>query len=378
MFQPGQNQGINLQWAEIKDFELPASRPGRQWRAHTLDGAFGINFKGSATKPGEGTLNIGVIPTTNREAGQTSQSILLRIKEPLQNLPLRPSAGLALPQFVQAQIRKLEQPTKLVALISLNASRESCAVLAAEALEHWFQSIARYLPNGLQVDYVAAVNERVQKLKLNLRDIPSHRKWNQIKRLLVSGEVVSTTPFAPDSCDMSSGGVFDARSLFFQAVDDQVSPHLGLWVDVSQSLPAEIEALKNDLKNQIRKIFEQQAGIQALMAQWDWAPYFSAQPTLSEQIWGIPGQITTGKTWCCRYLRGVSGDLWLGPDLLEHLKDLSSASPVAEIAPVGSGVHLGLKPTATLQELEKSLAILLPTFEDWTTWIRTRRLTHKP
>lgn len=378
MFQSGQNQGINLKWAEIKEFEIPGSQPGRQWRAHPLEGAFGINLKGSATKTGEGTLNLGVTPATNREAGQTSQSIHLRIKELPQRLALRPSAGLALPPFVQAQIRKLEQPTKLVALISLDASRESCAVLAAEAMEHWFQSIAKYLPNGLQVDYVAAANERVQKLKLNLREIPAHRKWNQIKHLLLSGEVVSTTPFAPDACDMSSGGVFDARSLFFQVLDDQVSPHLGLWVDVSRSLPAEIEAFKNDLKNQIRKIFEQQAGIQAFMAQWDWVPYFSAQPTLSEQIWGIPGQITTGKNWCCRYLRGISGDLWLGPDLLEHVTDLSTVSPVAEITPVGSGVHLGLNPTATLPELEKSLAILLPTFEDWTTWMRTRRVAHKP
>lgn len=74
---------------------------------------------------------------------------------------------------------------------------------------------------------------------------------------------------------------------------------------------------------------------------------------------------SSGRSWCERWLRGVSEQLWLGSQLCAHLSDISSLRQIVDCAPLGSAVHLTLTPTATLDQLEEMLAPVLPGAADW-------------
>jgi hypothetical protein len=48
-----------------------------------------------------------------------------------------------------------------------------------------------------------------------------------------------------------------------------------------------------------------------------------------------------------------------------HLDNMEQLTSVAEVTPVGDGVHVILKEGATLDDLEEAVAPLLPSEKDW-------------
>jgi hypothetical protein len=99
----------------------------------------------------------------------------------------------------------------------------------------------------------------------------------------------------------------------------------------------------------------------------------TVEVTPYEQACGIDGGVTATRAWGSRFLRAVTDRLWLGPDLLARVGGSAALEPVADIRPVGDAVALALRRPATLADLERVLAPVLPRRSDWETALRAER-----
>jgi hypothetical protein len=108
-------------------------------------------------------------------------------------------------------------------------------------------------------------------------------------------------------------------------------------------------------------------GFQAFIARWNWSTFYQggAQLTLYEHACGVHGQCTTGRAWCSRWLRAATERIWLGPELLARLPDRDALESICELTSIGDGMRVVLRPTATLDDLEHTLAAILPGASDW-------------
>lgn len=143
---------------------------------------------------------------------------------------------------------------------------------------------------------------------------------------------------------------------------ERFSPHLGFWADQRASSALGFESI---LQGILDEVMSRAAGYQAFMASWAWTPYRGVDSTPYEICCGVHGQCTTLREWCAKFLRGVSGEMWLGPSLRERLSKSEELEAVATLRPVGGCLHLSKKPDATLDALELALEPLLPSAEDW-------------
>jgi hypothetical protein len=147
-------------------------------------------------------------------------------------------------------------------------------------------------------------------------------------------------------------------------------PHVALWVNAG-AIPARQQG---DCEQRIAGALDalmQEDGLQAFLTCWKWIPQFDTVDnydiTPYESACGAraPDSPFMGDKWCSRFLRGVGEQMWLGPDLLNHIGGSAALEPAAEVRRIGSCVHATLRQESSLDALESALAPILPGVSDF-------------
>jgi hypothetical protein len=253
-----------------------------------------------------------------------------------------------------------------------------------------FQQVAR-LAGDLVERWGAVLPERGRYSLSTFRSDPSLRpqtgsaaaagfyksaRWKKLKQELATEAVV--TAERPDgrvgelgAARRSDGFAFGRAIIARPATGDGdvELPTLSLWMDVHDRPEPEIQAARDLLFALVEQMMSAAAGVQALVGRWAWSPTPHGS-TPYELACGVHGQCTSMRSWQTRYLRGVTDDwIWLGPDLAGHVRDRAALERAAVVEPLAGGpsggIRVRLRPGATLDDLERALADLLPGPAEW-------------
>jgi hypothetical protein len=300
-----------------------------------------------------------VRPLISLEAGEAVFQPRLTVRE----VPRRPLR--AHPETPSVVLHQLSSPSVLVALIALGADRATSVAVAADLCERWGVVIGRGEGRRCNVALQPAPLERPIIAPLRADTLRRSRRWRELRSELATCEFLSGLVGG-----WRRGFSFDIGSFPFRpaAPDDRLVPHLALYDDLADLTPEQQAEELATLARLMDEGMARAAGLQALVARWDWRPgsgLIGATPY--EAACDISGDFSflNGQAWCQRYLRGVAERLWLGPDLLARLGGIAPLQQVADVAPVGAAVRVTLRPTSSLAELEQALAPLLPSRQDW-------------
>jgi hypothetical protein len=360
-------QEMAVHVASHNSFELPQgisggsqvmSQRGVDWRKAyeaIRETQFHVRVLGSVETTGTGELFIAFVPHANREDGQALwQACLKALPMPRQPLRCRDAHQPIHP----GSLRRLETPSHLFALISLGTGREQSAEVAADAIETWAAKTAQLDTDRLITDLRTQLDLMPKKDHLLAGDIPASCRWKELRKALRN--CVSFSIRHGGACVM-----FDVNPLFFQASDEEPVAHLKFCYSATALGEVELETTNEWLVGMTSSLMTSAAGLQAVVGRWEWQESMDLSMTPYELACGIAGQCTTARSWCERFLRGVTGQLWLGPDLLARLGEADRLTSIATIGACGNGVRVVLNDDATLDELETALEPLLASQTDW-------------
>ncbi len=359
--------------ARFPDVEIPAGLgdiygPGgdptmlRQAMAASFQKHLHLIVPATVREAGEFTLNVGMVPEENRE-GFSSTSVHLAITPPLRRP--RHYAGDNASQY----LRMMNTPSHLLALVVLRADRAVVAEQAADAFERWHQvcGFQKYMRM-----VTPDIGKRAQTGAFAGDAIPDGDPWKTVREQLETAMQVifqdrSTAPVDPD--DMArythpGGFALSEPRIWFQGKDDQPMVHVGFSCrldDVDAGLHEDIEAT---LRTIVDELMEHAGGVQAFVARWAWSPLLSVDSTPYELACGVHGQCTGGRTWATRYVRAVTEQMWLGPELRGHI-DEQRLAEVTCVEELGQALRVEIGPEASVDELETVLAEVLPDADDW-------------
>ncbi len=348
--------------ARFPDFEVPAApavptaAASRAFEEGLSRQVF-VSVVGEVLTAGQGALHLSALPLANPPGG-TAQVTQLTIR-PAARRTLR-----ARPELV-AQLRALEDEAVLSLLVTLADAGPAACAAAAHAIAEWS---ARVLPPRESWDITSAepsLGVRPRRQKLKASDVGHGPRWERLVASLPSLSVMTGQRSAPpDPASLLRGGhpflqsagfTIQRGSLMYAEAEPLLV--LGLW------RPGGDDAARQHLAS-IADALVTAGALQAFVARWAWAPFFSTDTTPYELGAGIPGQTTTTRAWCVRWLRAVTPLVWLGPQLRAHL-DEAALAKAADLAPCGAGLRVTLHAGQTLDALEQALAPALPGHDDW-------------
>jgi hypothetical protein len=340
-----------------------SARRGRAIRETT----FSVRVAGEAVAPGTGDVYVAVVPLVNPREGAAGFVAALRITE----TPRRPLHYQDRPGISSA-LRMLEEPRMLFALAALGADQETCAEVVGDAIERWNAVLC---PDG-RGQYATSLQRealaRPIRGQLEAKDLLHDPHWREVRQALPACEWFSgnlrpeaTASRDPRTLTRGAGGFrFSRWSGYSQQESDERVPFLGLWLDLSNCDTGRTQAATKVLISIVDDVTARTAGLQAIVAQWNWAPVAMLH-TPYEGACGVSSQFTAGRAWCSRFLKGVSEQLWLGPELLSYLRGTADLESIAELTHVGRVVRVTLRESASLDDLERALAPILPSREDY-------------
>ena len=370
----GASGATRLRFARFADLEIPAglggsgfpdlARGGNVRRAIEAwaDRHLHVFVEGAVKRAGEGALGIGVVPHENAETGAAGHETALVIHG-VARRPLR-----AAPSVASHLLRPLATPAKLFAFVSLGAPPETSAAVAASAIERWAAQLAERGQGRYQtVIFDADPTTRPKTGSRKSAGLFAGKWWKDLRAALPTYRAFSASLVRGEEASpgAAAGGFSLEKALFPNPVkDDAPLPHLGLWMDLAGVPDAEARAREAWLVSLVDEVMERGEGLQALVGRWGSEP--SGAYTVYEQACGVGGTITVYRSWCARFLRGVSERaLWLGPELLERLGETRALAELATVTRVGRGVRVELGDAARLDALEETLAPLLPDAATW-------------
>lgn len=256
--------------------------------------------------------------------------------------PLRSHA-----QAGDEELRQLEPDEGALALISFDVPRAEAALLARSTVERLALFGSSDEPLWLTV--FRRDGGTPQQENATALDFHNSVRWKRLCKQLVEEAYVTAA--------VAGSGFEFGTSLVPQAdVDDPQLPTLALRFGVADTTTlVRLEQTLDGLMLRGR-------GVQAVLGRW--IDGGGIQRTTYERICGIQGPHTLRRSWLTRYLRGVDhGPLWLGPDLVERVGDLTPLFATATVTVLGEGLKITPNP-ARLDELEHALAAILPGAED--------------
>jgi hypothetical protein len=108
-------------------------------------------------------------------------------------------------------------------------------------------------------------------------------------------------------------------------------------------------------------------GLQAYAATW--GPV-GPEGTTYEMASGLHGQCVTGRTWCERYVRGVSRKMWFAGALLGKIARVELEA-LGDITPLANGaIRFELSDTRPVADLEAVLRDVIAGEEEWRQGVR--------
>ncbi|MBI1355678.1 MAG: hypothetical protein GC160_15170 [Acidobacteria bacterium] len=315
-------------------------------------GKLWANLALKAARPGEGLLRVRVLPLANPSAEAVWEAPV-RVVEAIRK-PLRSAE----PGSLYA--RKLATPRTLFGLAVLDGDQASAAPAAGRAIRAWLDALGAGEGRWrLHWDFLRPDAPRDTLIAASKP--PADKALTKALERLADHETLLASRF-PDKEERQSGAgfVFDVGASQFSVAT--AAPHIGLWADLQGRDAHEQERLRQRLTETFDALAAENPLLQAFVARWDCADGVSADHTLYELACGIVGQCVKGRPWCERWLRAATETMWLGPSLLDRVSGLER---VAAVEPRGQAVRLTLRPDASLDALEQTLAPLLPSLDDW-------------
>lgn len=315
-----------------------------------------FNFTVSIEKAGVGELFIAFIPHDNREDGRTVYEARLNAL-PMPRLPL-PSKDAILPVH-PLPMQLLETQSSLFGLVALGTEQKQSAEVVARIIETWVQMVARSKKDKFDTYLQITDKHNPKKKRLSASDIPESSYWQELRkgindcvRFFIHHKAASV--------------VYDLSTLFFKSSTEQPAPQLMFYYVLAEHSEKELDDVNGWLFETVNQLMLETSGLQAIVGKWGWrAVPTSLDATIYEAACNIHGQCTTARFWCQRFLRGVTPHLWLGSDLLGHLRERDKLDSVATVVSHGEGIRITLKDDATIDELERALDPLLPREQDW-------------
>jgi hypothetical protein len=265
---------------------------------------------------------------------------------------------------IDSSVRLLNIPRLLSAVAILEDAGDETLARVRPFMEKWLTAQAGMSAGHVEVNYLGqygpGLKRPKRKIKLALAEISSGKKW---PKLFTNADPLLRLVFelVDDAMGKAwAGGAVHRTSVVRETV------HLSFWCDRPLSAaPAEM------LTKLLDALFAEPGGMQGWLAEWDWKPAFTAdtlEQTPYERSRGITAAVDSNcrgglmrREWCSRYLRGLSGRLWLGRSLLGHVapEQLGKVARSTEIGP--AVVRVDLLPGLGLNRLEEPLGPILPT-----------------
>lgn len=351
----------------LPDFELPQGLEGGNdvllqksvsWQKafEALDKTrFSVSIVGTARRTGRGNIYQAIMPAENPIDGRVSNATAI-VSYPGPRRPLRSVEARHLVQ--PFHLRNLETPVHLFGLIVMGTDQASSAERAGEEIKAWANLISAFGEDRLKVSTKTDVAMMPTERKLRVDDIKTVEFWDKQTR-----ELGNCMSFRIDG--KSSQVLFDNDPMFFQNSKYKPAPHFAVWFTVADFDEGTLITIEEWIVDVIDRLMLETNGLQAMVGKWDWFNYPNIYVTPYEVATGIGSTGSTSDYWCQKYLRGVTEHLWLGPDLISKIDDVTQLSTLAKMTQIDRNIRVDLHESSDLGEFEKALASILPSEQNW-------------
>ena len=274
----------------------------------------------------------------------------------------------------------LEAPHVLVAFAASTLELAEAAPVAANAIEKWGESWSDGgLTSATFFRFDGPPRRKPKELHLQAKGFATGRAWRDLRAAMATEREV-TVRGGPRQSSLRPGDLiqdgfrFGVGLQLAARTEDSDLPTLQLTIDLRDRRDA--EALLQMARSVMNEFVVRAKCAQAFVARWGSAGSLDTTPY--ERVCGVSGQCTLRRTWQTRFLRAVSAEgLWLGSKLLQRI-DRTALDVVALTDRVGDTLRILLREGSTIDELERVLAPVLPSPEDWrngVAWAYGRRDT---
>jgi hypothetical protein len=313
------------------------------------------NITGTALAPGAGALHVGFVPDES-SSRQSSVTIAVNVYERARR-PLRArEAGPRLPEHV------------LFGLVSFELERMAAAQVSLAIIEPFLELLDASLPLSLTV-FPAEARTRPRTSRTKVAGFSSSARWKKLAAELVSARCVTGEQNfeVKDFFDRrpTHGFAFGNSLYDLEVPNDPELPTLAVWVDLERASHEYARKAVSLLNELVAECMLQHAGVQAQVGRTT-QMYHTLDMTVYESACEIQGQCTLRRSWLRRFLRGAYvGTLWLGEALVALLPDLKALQAAAPAEWANGRLKLAIDDEETLDAVERALAPLLASAEDW-------------
>jgi hypothetical protein len=311
-----------------------------------------VSLEGAALEPGSGGVRVRLTPQNGDARTGIALDCPVRVHRPSASVLKHKAA------YGSRVLRDLERGSILQGLVSL----ERVTGAAANAIDTWSQFVAGLRLDTWQANWCQKAGVIPQMLTLRAPRIGSAKVWRE--RL---GELARLSQFHGHIGDREhlAGFYWQTNSVFFSRGKVEPLPHLVLFAD-QRAIGAEHRETARELLD--RLLDELMAdGLQAYAATW--GPV-GPEGTTYEMASGLHGQCVTGRTWCERYVRGVSRKMWFAGALLGKIARVELEA-LGDITPLANGaIRFELSDTRPVADLEAVLRDVIAGEEEWRQGVR--------
>jgi hypothetical protein len=246
----------------------------------------------------------------------------------------------------------------LVALAVSTLPFPEAAEIAATVIEQWAEAWGEgELTGAIFFDSTGAQTRKPKTARLPTKDFAASGAWRKLRAAMATERRVSARERGHSGNGFEFGGSIGKMI----SLADPDLPTLQLIIDLRSR--ANGEELCQMARTVIDDFVVRAQCAQAFVARWGSAG--SVESTPYEGVCGVSGQCTLQRSWQTRFLRAVSAEgIWLGPSLVARV-DRAEIDRIAVTEPIGDALRIVLREGCSLDEMERLLAPILPTHQDW-------------
>lgn len=311
-----------------------------------------VNVVGAIVAPGEGTLNVALVPLTNRDGAHVVEqqlSIDAALPRPRRAAPHVVDSGHA-----SHVLRPLTSTRHAVLLVSFAVPRNE----AAEAARRLIERTQAVLGKGGRAERTIyrSGDARPKTGGGAAKRALTGKALDKLVSSMIEELTVDVTVSAKKGGSPAWGVSFGTTVI--PMAEDERAPAMVLFAD--HETVAELDALTADWATCIDALATGGAIEQATFDRTGWTAFGGAvSETPYEQVCGIESYVTTLPEWTKRWLRMPGKRLWFGQALREHL-DEAALAPLGAITTLGKALRFDAARGVARSALEQALLGVLP------------------